>query len=101
MRPEAVASPNRGPGLAPRHPEEIVAGPLLALCAPSGRLGLAEPVEDPHDKGELLLEVRIELVGVAHGEKPLARLFMESRSARCVRDDGLTVTSVPVSLAMM
>lgn len=40
-------------------------------CAPSGRRGLAEPVEDPHDQGELLLEVRIELAGVAHGEEPL------------------------------
>ena len=65
VRPEAVASPNRGLGLAPRHPEEIVAGSLLALCAPSGRLGLAEPVEDFHDQGELPLEARIELIGVA------------------------------------
>ena len=41
------------------------------LCAPSGRRGLAEPVEDLHDQGELFLEVRIELVGVAYGEEPL------------------------------
>ena len=69
--PEAVASPNRGLGLASRHPEEIVAGPFLALCAPSGRRRLAEPVEDLHDQGELPLEVRIKLIGVAHGEEPL------------------------------
>lgn len=101
MRPEAVASPNRGPGLAPRHPEEIVAGPFLTRCTLSGRRGLDEPVEDLHDQGELPLEVRIELIGVTHGEEPLPRPFMESHSARCVRDDGFTVISVPVSLAMM
>lgn len=71
VRPGAVASPNRGLGLASRHPEEIVAGPFLALCAPSDRRGLAEPVEELHDQGELLLEVRIELVGFSHGEEPL------------------------------
>lgn len=46
------------------------------LCAPSGRRGLAEPVEDLHDQGELLLEVRIELVGVAYGEEPLRQRLL-------------------------
>ena len=46
------------------------------LCASSGRRGLAEPVEDLHDQGELLLEVRIELVGVAYGEEPLRQRLL-------------------------
>lgn len=45
---------------------------------------LAEPVEDLHDQCELLLEVPVELVGVAHGEEPLRqplRRIAESESA--------------------
>lgn len=59
------------PESAPWHPEEVITGVLLARCALSGRRRLAGPVEDLHDQGELPLEVRIELIGVAHGEEPL------------------------------
>ena len=46
---------------------------LTKAAALSGWRCLAEPVENPHDQGELLLEVRVELVGVARGEEPLCK----------------------------
>ena len=78
VRPEAVAPPNRGLGLASRHPEEIVAGLFLARRAPSRPRRLAEPAEDLHGQRELPLEVRIKLISVTHGEEPL-RLFVASK----------------------
>lgn len=49
-----------------------------------GRRGLAEPIENLHDRGELLSKVIVESIGVAHGKKPLRAAMLANGLASIV-----------------